>query len=46
MKRTNTREVDPSELKATSDQFQSTRTEKRAIADAWKAGKDIKRGTA
>ncbi|QND42967.1 hypothetical protein HB770_20900 [Rhizobium leguminosarum bv. viciae] len=37
MKRTNTREVDPSEFKATSEQFQSTRAEKQAAADAWKA---------
>lgn len=46
MKRTNTREVDPSEFKTTSDQFKATKAEKQAAADAWRAGKDIKRGTA
>lgn len=46
MKRTNTREVDPSEFKATSDQFKANKAEKQAAADAWRAGKDIKRGTA
>jgi len=45
-KRTNTREVDPGEWKVASEKFQSERAEKQAIADAWKAGKDIKRGTA
>lgn len=45
-KRTNTREVDPSEWRAASEKFQSERAEKQAIADAWKAGKEIKRGTA
>jgi hypothetical protein len=45
-KRTNTREVDPSEWKQRSEQFQSTKAEKQAVADGWRAGKDIKRGTA
>jgi hypothetical protein len=45
-KRTNTREVDKSEWKARSDQFKAERAEKQAAADAWKAGKDIHRGTA
>lgn len=45
-KRTNTREVDPSEWKGTSEKFQSERAEKQQIADAWRAGKDITRGTA
>lgn len=45
-KRTNTREVDPSEWKRTSENFQSSKAEKQAIADAWRAGNDIKRGTA
>lgn len=46
MKRTNTREVDPSEWKQRSDNFQSSKAEKQAIADNWRAGTDIKRGTA
>lgn len=45
-KRTNTREVDPGEWRERSKQFQSQRAEKQAMADAWKAGKDIQRGTA
>ncbi len=45
-KRTNTRECDPSEWKTRSDQFKAERAEKQAAADAWKAGKDIHRGTA
>lgn len=45
-RRTNTREVDPSEWKSRSDQFKAERAEKQAAADAWKAGKDIHRGTA
>lgn len=45
-KRTNTRECDPSEWKARSDQFKAERADKQAAADAWKAGKDIHRGTA
>ncbi len=46
MKRTNTREVDPSEWKPASEKFQSSRAEKQAVADNWRAGTDIKRGTA
>jgi hypothetical protein len=46
MKRTNTRECDPSEWKGASENFQSSKAEKQAIADAWRAGTDIKRGTA
>jgi hypothetical protein len=45
-KRTNTREVDPSEWKQRSENFQSSKAEKQAIADNWRAGTDIKRGTA
>jgi hypothetical protein len=45
-KRTNTREVDPGEWKERSAQFKAEKAEKQAIADAWKAGKDVKRGTA
>jgi hypothetical protein len=45
-KRTNTREVDPSEWKQRSEQFQSSKAEKQAIADSWRTGTDIKRGTA
>lgn len=45
-KRTNTREVDPSEWKERSQQFQSSKAEKQAIADSWRAGTDVKRGTA
>lgn len=45
-KRTNTREVDKSEWAEASKKFQAERAEKQAAADAWKAGKDIHRGTA
>lgn len=45
-KRTNTREVDPGEWRDRSKKFQAERAEKQATADAWKAGKDIHRGTA
>lgn len=45
-KRTNTREVDPGEWRERSAQFKAEKAEKQAIADAWKAGKDIQRGTA
>ena len=45
-KRTNTREVDPGEWRERSKQFQSEKADKQAAADAWKAGKDIHRGTA
>jgi len=45
-KRTNTREVDPGEWRDRSKKFQAERAEKQAAADAWKAGKDIHRGTA
>lgn len=45
-KRTNTREVDPGEWRERSKQFQAQKAEKQAIADAWKAGKHIQRGTA
>lgn len=42
-KRTNTREVDPSEWKATSEQFKATKAEKQAAADQWKRGTTVKR---
>lgn len=45
-KRTNTREVDPSEFRAASEKFQSTKAEKQAYADAWRAGKTTNSGTA
>ena len=42
-KRTNTREVDPSEWKQRSDQFQSEKTQKQAVADEWRAGSEVHR---
>lgn len=45
-KRTNTREVDPSEWGARSNQFKSSYAEKKAVADEWKRGDTIKRDKA
>ncbi|RVL48478.1 hypothetical protein CN138_09110 [Sinorhizobium meliloti] len=45
-RRTNTREVDPSEWRERSAKFKAEKAEKQAIADAWRAGKNINRGTA